>query len=288
MDLPLFQVDAFTDTVFSGNPAAVVLLSRWLPDPVLQAIARENNLAETAYVVPEGDGYRLRWFSPTVEVELCGHATLASAFVLFSRYDRTATRLPFLTRSGELVVTRSGMEAGAPLEMDFPAHPVGEATGDAALLARAEAALGTVPTALYPDGPFALAVLETADEVARLHPDIAAIRALHRYGVIATAPGPEPEPEPSSRAAPVDFVSRMFGPNIGIDEDPVTGSAHCLLAPFWADRLGKTTLAARQISARGGSLTCTVVGDRVRLVGQAVLYLEGRLRLPEAMGGPGL
>ncbi len=256
----MFQVDAFADAVFGGNPAAVCPLDSWLADDILQAIARENNLSETAFFVPAGAAYALRWFTPAAEVALCGHATLASAYVVFRHLKRAARSVAFESRSGRLAVTRDG-DGG--LTMDFPALAAAPVAAPAALAA----GLGAAPAAVFADMDY-LALFGSAAEVRGLAPDFAALARLDRRGVIATAPGEDE-----------DFVSRFFCPRLGVPEDPVTGSAHCMLAPFWAERLGKVTLRARQVSARGGLLRCVVAGDRVRLTGRAAQYLEGVVTL---------
>jgi len=257
MRLPIYQVDAFTDRIFAGNPAAVVPLKEWLPDATLQAIATENNLAETAFFLPR-DVYALRWFTPTVEVDLCGHATLASAHVVFRFIEPERRRVAFETlQAGTLVVTRQGDE----LAMDFPAWPPQPAEPPSNLAA----ALGRNPTELLASRDW-FAVYEREADIAAIKPDFAALRRLDR-AVIVTAPG----------TGGVDFVSRFFAPAAGIDEDPVTGSAHCQLIPYWAKRLGKARLAARQVSSRGGTLTCALEGGRVTIAGQARLYLEGAI-----------
>ena len=258
MRLLIFQVDAFTDRVFGGNPAAVCPLESWLDDATMQAIAYENNLSETAYFVPGDGAYALRWFTPLAEVDLCGHATLASAHVVFHHLQPDADAVAFDTRSGRLEVTRSG----DALTMDFPAlaaHPV-ETPADLS------AGLGAEPVAVFADMDY-LALFETEAQVRGIVPDLTALGRLdERRGVIATAPGES-----------ADFVSRFFSPRMGVPEDPVTGSAHCMLAPFWAERLGKTSLRAYQASARGGVVQCTVAGERVHLTGRAVQYLEGTI-----------
>lgn len=260
MQLPLYIVDAFTATLFRGNPAAVCPLDAWLPEALMQSIAAENNLAETAFLVPEGTGWGLRWFTPRVEIDLCGHATLASAFVL-ARLLPAQTGFRFQTRSGELVVTRQG----ELFTLDFPALEL-EALAPQAAVA---AALGAPVLSLTRSARTWIA--ELADEVAvqTLQPDFRAILALDCRGVIVTA-----------RGTTCDFVSRFFAPKVGIDEDPVTGSAHCGLVPFWAARLGKTALLARQLSERGGELRCALRSNRVLMSGYAVLYSEGTLFLP--------
>ncbi|MEE8271348.1 MAG: PhzF family phenazine biosynthesis protein [Alphaproteobacteria bacterium] len=260
MSLPLYQVDAFTGAVFAGNPAAVCPLDDWLPDAMLQSIAAENNLSETAYFVPDGDGYALRWFTPAAEVDLCGHATLASGFVIMTLLQPGRDSVAFHTRvSGTLTVARDGDR----FVMDLPQWPADPATVSPDL----GAALGRAPALLF-TGPDWMAVFDHEGDVAALDPDMAALARIEARGVIATATGRD-----------VDFVSRFFAPRFGIPEDPVTGSAHCMLAPYWAERLGKTDLLARQISRRGGEVHCTVADGRVRLAGRAVLYMEGRIHV---------
>lgn len=268
MRIPIFQVDAFADRPFEGNPAAVVPLDAWLPDDAMQAIAAENNLAETAFFVAEGDGYRLRWFTPSVEVDLCGHATLASAYVLYSKLGFRGDAVAFETRGGPLTVVRDG---DGLLAMDFPAfnpEPCDAPTGLAA-------ALGADPAALLKTRNF-LAVFDTASAVAALAPDTRALAGVLGpldMGLIATAPGDED--------SGWDFVSRFFAPAHGVDEDAVTGSAHCTSVPYWASRLGKTELVARQISTRGGTLYCSDAGERVILRGRCADYLTGEVTLPD-------
>ncbi len=264
MELKIFQVDAFTEKVFGGNPAAVVPLGEWLPAETMQAIAMENNLAETAFFVPRFDrDYDLRWFTPAVEVPLCGHATLAAAWVLFNRLGVDGDSVRFHTRGGELSVLREG----EMLLLDFPAQPPWPAE------------IGNVAAALSPDEPgiepqavlaasYAMAVLDCEESVLAARPDFARIAALDIPNLIITAPGNDS-----------DFVSRFFAPGAGINEDPVTGSAHCLLVPYWAGRLGKNELFARQLSSRGGKLWCALEGDRVLMAGQAVPYLEGVIKI---------
>jgi predicted PhzF superfamily epimerase YddE/YHI9 len=259
MEAPLFQVDAFTDHVFAGNPAAVCPLPRWPDAGILQAIASENNLSETAFLVGSGHEYELRWFTPVAEVDLCGHATLASAFVLFERYGAEGD-LTFHTRKGELSVRRS---AEGLLRMDFPALPAESADPPEGMLA----ALGGSPAEVLLADDF---LVSYADEraVRELAPDFTALRGVGARGVIVTAPGDT-----------VDFVSRFFAPDLGIPEDPVTGSAHCTLAPYWAEHLGKSKLHARQVSRRGGELWCELRGERVEISGNAVLYLSGSINV---------
>ncbi len=257
----LYQVDAFTSAPFGGNPAAVVPLDAWLPDETLQRIAEENNLSETAYFVRKQDGYELRWFTPAVEVDLCGHATLASAYVLFEVLGAQDDVLRFSTRSGELRVSR----ADGLLAMDFPAkQPVAEEIAPGLLQA-----LGLRGAqALYRTDDY-LVVIEDEALIDGLTPDFAALAAFDVRGVAVTAP-----------SAKFDFVSRWFGPRVGVNEDPVTGSAHTSLAPYWAQRLGKRVLTAQQGGARKGQLQCEVRDNgRVVISGQAALYLRGSIYL---------
>ena len=262
MQIPIYQIDAFTDVPFGGNPAAICPLDAWPADAVLQAIALENNLSETAFYVTQGDHYHLRWFTPALEVELCGHATLATAHLILNRLSPDAAQVTFETLSGTLQVQR----AGDGLAMDFPSLAAQAAAPPPADLI---SALGAAPRESYPirkvhNAPYWLMVFETEAQVAALAPKFAAMNA----NVIATAPGEA-----------VDFVSRFFAPMSGIDEDPVTGSAHCTLAPYWAEQLGKTELAARQISARGGDVGCRLEGDRVILSGRCTFYMAGEIEI---------
>jgi PhzF family phenazine biosynthesis protein len=266
-EIQIYQVDAFTDRPFAGNPAAVCPLEAWLPDATLQAIAAENNLAETAYFVPQvgsGDGgYRLRWFTPAIEVALCGHATLASAYVIAQHIEPGMEKVVFHSASGPLTVTRDG----AVFTLDFPTDRP-EPFDDGGAVA---AALGFVPQAVLKpakQGGKLMAVLASEAEVRAAEPDMEKVKALPGDGLIITAQGDK-----------VDFVSRYFAPHAGIPEDPVTGSAHVVLTPFWAARLGKTTLTARQISARGGDLIVEDKGARTLISGKVAPYLEGRIRV---------
>ncbi|HEY0961503.1 MAG TPA: PhzF family phenazine biosynthesis protein [Pseudomonadales bacterium] len=259
MDLPLYIVDAFTTTLFRGNPAAVCPLGEWLPDALMQSLAAENNLAETAFLVPEGTGWRLRWFTPRVEVDLCGHATLATAFVLARLHPQQA-EFRFQTRSGELVVTR----AGDLFTLDFPARQLRLLPPQPAL----DAALGTSVLSLHEAANTWVAELADEAAVQALRPDLRAVGALDCRALSVTA-----------RGQSCDFVSRFFAPKAGIDEDPVTGSAHCALVPLWAGRLGKLRLDARQLSARGGELLCELRGQRVLMSGRAVLYSTATVHL---------
>jgi PhzF family phenazine biosynthesis protein len=260
MRTPIFQVDAFANHLFGGNPAAVLPMDRFLDDQTLQAIAAENNLAETAFLVAQGEDYRLRWFTPTVEVPLCGHATLASAAVVMQRLEPGRRSVVFHTASGALRVAQSGSH----YVMDFPSRP----SDPIATPAGFAAALGAVPTEVYVNEFNYLALIDGEHALRRLVPDMAAIAGLDRDGVIVTA-----------RGADYDFVSRYFAPSKGIPEDPVTGSAHCTLAPYWAKKLGKQALRAFQASARGGEVICRLAGDRVELEGGCVFYLEGHVEI---------
>lgn len=255
MRIPLYQLDAFSGCVFAGNPAAVCPLEQWLPDETLQAIAAENNLAETAYFVPDGDRFHLRWFTPKVEVDLCGHATLASAYVILNQLEPSRQDVVFLTKSGELIVRRDGHR----LALDFPARPPAPCDVHPGLIE----ALGAKPQIVLGARDY-LAVYETEDEVRALKPDMRGLTEIDRFAVIVTAPGRNS-----------DFVSRFFAPGKGVPEDPVTGSAHCTLIPYWAERLGKNNLHAFQVSERGGELWCEQQGARVRISGEVAPYLEG-------------
>jgi PhzF family phenazine biosynthesis protein len=261
MRLPIYQVDAFTNTLFSGNPAAVCPLQAWLPDATMQAIAAENNLSETAFFVREAGDYALRWFTPGVEVDLCGHATLASAHVVFSFIEAARERVRFRTlKAGTLEVSRrSGL-----LTMDFPARPASPCQAPAGLLA----ALGGTPREVLRARDH-LVVYGSAAEIAALKPDLTALAAVDCWAAIVTAPGEDG----------LDFVSRFFAPAQGVPEDPVTGSAHSTLVPYWANHLGKNTLTARQLSRRGGLLHCAFNDERVDIGGHAVTYLVGHIEL---------
>jgi len=261
MRTPIFQLDAFTTRLFTGNPAAVMPMDGFLSDTMLQALAAENNLAETAFLVPEGGDYRLRWFTPTVEVPLCGHATLASAAVVMERLEPGRSQVMFHTQSGPLTVHRK--EAG--YVMDFPARlsqpcPVPPGLAEA---------LGAAPVDIVVDAFNYLVLLENAEVVRNLNPDIAAVARLDRAGVIVTARGD----------SGYDFISRYFAPAKGIPEDPVTGGAHCALVPYWSRRLGKSAFRAFQASRRGGEITCRSVGDRVELEGACAFYMEGTVEI---------
>jgi PhzF family phenazine biosynthesis protein len=265
VNIPIYQLDAFADRPFGGNPAAVCLLDGWLPDATLQHIAAENNLSETAYLVPEGEGWEIRWFTPKAEVDLCGHATLASAGVVFRHLAPETDRVAFRNRhSGELPVARDG----DTLFLDFPSRPP-EAVAVTDALAEA---LGARPVAAAASRDL-YAVFDDAVSVRGHAPDIDALRALNDFAVGVTAPG-------TGRDGDVDFVSRFFAPNQGIPEDPVTGSAHSTLVPYWADRLGKMAMRARQVSARTGELQVELRGDRVLIGGHVVEVIQGTLTIP--------
>lgn len=266
MKLQLFQVDAFTDRVFGGNPAAVCPLEAWLPDDLMQQIAAENNLSETAFFVKRGSRFEIRWFTPTTEVELCGHATLASARVIWEHMD-VSDPLIFDTRSGELRVERNGER----IVLDFPRKPLEPARRSPQQLIEG---LRVTPEDLRANGEdagsgFYVACYDSEDTIRKLLPEMTALAMLGRMGVVVTAPGNTS-----------DFASRCFAPTFGIPEDPVTGSIHCFLAPYWAERLGRTTLHARQVSRREGELFCEVRGDRVRIGGRTAGYLTGTIEVP--------
>ncbi len=260
MTINLFQVDAFTGKLFGGNAAAVCPLETWLPDAVMQSIAEENNLSETAFFVRKGDAFDLRWFTPKVEIALAGHPTLATAHVIYHHLGHFAARIDFLSKSGPLVAERKG----DVIHLDFPgfkAQPV--ATPPPDLLA----GLGRAPKEVLLGRDY-LAVYETEEDVLALSPDFGLLGRVDCLGIIATAPGRDS-----------DFVSRFFAPRVGINEDPVTGSAHTLLIPFWSERLGKKQLHAYQVSKRRGELFCEDKGDRVRIGGRCVTYLTGKVEL---------
>ena len=261
MRTPIFQLDAFTTRRFAGNPAAVMPMDNFPEDAVLQAIAAENNLAETAFLVSEDGDYRLRWFTPATEVPLCGHATLASAAVVMERLEPGRTSVIFHSASGPLTVNRT--DTG--YVMDFPVR-LSESVSPPAGLAEA---LGAVPNEVFRNEFNYMAVLESPQLLRNLAPDMAALARMDRTGVIATAPGD----------GIYDFVSRYFAPAKGIPEDPVTGAAHCMLAPYWAKRLGKTEFRAFQASRRGGEIICRLLGNRIELEGACVFYLEGEVEI---------
>ena len=257
MELPLYRIDAFTDRMFGGNPAGVVPLRRWLPEATMQAIAAENNQSETAFFVPEGEGFRLRWFTPTVEADLCGHATLGTAFVISEFLEPGRNRMWFDTLSGRLDVTR----ASDLFTLDLPLRPASPATDPAV-----GKALGANPSELLASVSY-LAVFDRWEDVASLKPDLPAVAALPLDGVFVTAPGRDG----------IDYVARYFAPGAGIPEDPATGSSHCILMPYWAKRLGRQRLRARQISQRVGDFDCELTPDRVKIGGRAVCNLRGSI-----------
>jgi len=267
MRYPIYQIDAFTNQLFKGNPAAVMPLERMLADDVLLALAAENNLSETAFLVrlPDGDNadFHIRWFTPGTEVPLCGHATLASAWAIFHLMDWHKDTVRFMSKSGPLGVSK-GQDGW--LTLDFPNLAVEERTTPTAILD----ALANVPNQAFfvPNDTNYMIVMDNEESVKNAQPDLRALKSLGNQGLIITAPGRD-----------CDFVSRYFAPGAGIDEDPVTGSIHSVLVPYWAEKLGKTSLNARQVSERGGILKCELLGDRVAISGQAVLYMEGSVHL---------
>jgi predicted PhzF superfamily epimerase YddE/YHI9 len=266
MKLPLYWIDAFTDRPFRGNPAAVVPLAAWPEAALMQTIALENGLAETAFFVRTGpDRFHLRWFTPELEMDLCGHATLASAFVVFDHLGQAGNRIVFDSQSGPLAVVR---RTDGRLELDFPSRPP-------AVVSAAQLPPTLLPGLRGPRPQWTgkardyFCVYPTAADVLALKPDFILLNQIDVIGIIATAPGDDG----------VDFVSRFFAPNCGIPEDPVTGSSHCTLIPYWSQRLGKNVLSAQQLSARGGDLLCGIAGDRVQIAGHAVLYLQGEIKI---------
>lgn len=270
MQLDIYQVDAFANKLFSGNPAAVIPLNEWLPENILQSIAAENNLAETAFFVPLNDKYHIRWFTPKHEVPLCGHATLASAFVLFNELGIKENQIRFNSLSGELRVSRESFLENGLVTLDFPAI--------------AYEAVNEIPDALKMglqevkdvyvshEDPNYYVIYEDESEVLTCQPNLDKLKELHPYGVVASSPG-----------ARSDCVSRYFLPSFGIPEDPVTGSIHCVLTPFWAARLKKSSIHAVQASERGGELICKLLGDRVMIKGACKLYMKGKINLPESL-----
>lgn len=265
MKLDIFQVDAFTSKPFGGNPAAVVPLTEWLPDETMLKIAAENNLSETAFFVKEGDRYHIRWFTPTIEVNLCGHATLASSHVIFNELKLEDEFITFYSqRSGPLGVVKDSDK----FILDFPSYPINEIEQNDELAQ----AVGKVPAKVWEtQGNMVMMRLESEEDVRTLEPDFRALAQLPYDEVIVTARGDD-----------CDFASRMFAPRIGIPEDPVTGAIHCSLIPYWAEELGKEKLFARQVSKRGGELFCELAGDRVKIGGHATLYLKGEIHVENA------
>ena len=259
MKIPYYQIDAFTNSVFSGNPAGVCLLAEWLNNSVLQSIAAENNLSETAFLVKNEKGYELRWFTPEIEVDLCGHATLASAFVILNCLDNSSDAVRFDSKSGPLIVTRQD----DLLAMDFPSLKAELCPTPKELMS----GLGIEPKEVFRSRDY-LAVFDSEEQIKSLQPDMYELSKLDSLGVIVSAAGSES-----------DFVSRFFAPKVGIPEDPVTGSAHSTLIPYWAERLGKSELHAFQLSKRGGELFCKHRDDRVIIAGRAVIYLKGTITI---------
>ncbi len=259
MKLPIYQIDAFAEKRFEGNPAAICPLTKWLDDEILQSIAAEINLSETAFFIPRGDDYDLRWFTPVSEVDLCGHATLATAHVVFSTLHSDVSEIVFHSRSGPLPVTRDGER----LTLDFPAQP-GTKCAIPELLVKA---LGFVPIECY-QAIDLMAVFDNQVQIERIVPDFRLLSELDARGIIVTAPGER-----------TDFVSRFFAPKHNIDEDPVTGSAHCMLAPYWAEKLNSNSLSAKQLSKRTGTLHCEIEDNRVLISGKTRLYLEGEIQI---------
>ncbi|MEY4541910.1 MAG: hypothetical protein RLZZ306_3667 [Bacteroidota bacterium] len=260
MQLKIYQLDAFTDKIFGGNPAAVVPLSKWLSDDLMQKIALENNLAETAFYVSEGDKFHIRWFTPTIEVDLCGHATLATAYQIFYYENYPKSIIEFTSRSGILKVEKQS----DLLELDFPMDKLTPTETPRAIID----SLGITPRETYKGLTDYMLIFDSEAQIKSFEPDFRKMSEVDCRGVIVTARGIE-----------VDFVSRWFGPLSGMDEDPVTGSAHTSLTPYWSKILGKTTLSAKQISSRGGELTCTLVGDRVKIAGKVAPYLVGEINV---------
>jgi PhzF family phenazine biosynthesis protein len=264
----MYQIDAFAERPFEGNPAAVCLLSTWLPDPVLVAIAAENNLSETAFVLTDAEPMQLRWFTPREEVPLCGHATLAAGYVVLEFVDTEQSRTEFQTRSGSVAVSRGQDQ----FELAFPRL---RPKGIEPVPAKFQKAIGEeiLELLVQHDDPNYFAILRDEDAVRRLLPDLRAVEEFHPYGLAVSAPGDE-----------VDFVSRYFAPGYGIPEDPVTGSIHCALGPYWSARIGRSELRAVQLSERGGRLGLRIEENQVLLTGQAALYLQGEIRLPSVLG----
>ena len=259
MEIPIYQIDAFSNRIFAGNPAAVCPLEEWLEGSLLQAIAQENNLSETAFFVPEKDGYHIRWFTPVAEVDLCGHATLATAFVIFNYLDTSSSQITFRSRSGRLTV----VQEEELISMDFPSQPPVPCEAPKELLD----GLKKEPLEILCSEDY-FVVFSNEKAIVELKPDMGLLKKLDLRGVIVTA-----------KADKVDFVSRFFAPKFGIDEDPVTGSAHCALTPYWAKKLNKKDVHAHQVSQRGGELFCKDCGDRVVIAGRAVTFMEGSITI---------
>jgi len=259
MKIPIYQVDAFTNRVFSGNPAAVCPLETWLDNDLMQAIAQENNLSETAFFVRGEHGYQIRWFTPETEVDLCGHATLASGFVIFNYYHKQDRLVSFSSRSGDLTVERKD----DLLALNFPSQPPSLCNAPRALLD----GLGKQPLEVLSSEDYVV-VFPNEEDIINLRPDFEKLKKIDLRGVIVTAKGNK-----------ADFVSRFFAPRVGINEDPVTGSAHCALTPYWAKKLNKNVLRAHQVSSRGGELFCKDLDDRVEIAGHAALFMEGTISI---------
>jgi len=262
MKIPIFQADAFTHELFKGNPAAVCPLEDWIPDIVMQKVAMENNLSETAFFVKVKDGFRIRWFTPTTEVKLCGHATLATAAVIYEKLDYKLDTIIFHSLSGDLSVKREYSR----YVLNFPADNAEVVD----LSPELQKALGIAPVEAYEGREDYLLIYENQRQIRELHPDFNALRALTNRGIIVSAPGRDK-----------DFVSRFFAPAVGIDEDPVTGSAHTTLIPYWAEKLGKNNLQARQFSHRTGEITGIYKNNRVEIAGEVIFYLEGIIEVGE-------
>lgn len=260
MKLPIYKADAFASALFKGNPAAVVPLAEWLADETMQQIAAENNLSETAFFIPEGDHFHIRWFTPKAEVKLCGHATLATAHILFNELNFVGEQIAFNCQSGILTVKK----VGDKLQLDFPAD-FAQAVDAVPVFAEA---FGVHPLATFKGKTDYLLLFDSEETIHNFQPDISLLLTTAARGIIVTAKG-----------TTVDFVSRFFAPAVGVNEDPVTGSAHTTLIPFWAKRLNKTEMKALQLSARGGQLWCTLSGDRVLIAGKAVTYLRGEIEI---------
>jgi PhzF family phenazine biosynthesis protein len=258
MKIKMFQVDAFSGALFSGNPAAVCILKKWLPEDLMQNIAMENNLAETAFVVKENDSYHIRWFTPKAEVNLCGHATLASGHVIFNHLNENGNEIIFQSRSGELKVRKKGKN----LILNFPTDTIHEIEMPENIVD----AIGLRPVGAYKGRTDYMLIYQDQAEIDKIQPDFRKLKQTNARGIMVTSPGKES-----------DFVSRFFAPAVGVDEDPVTGSAHTSLIPYWSKRLGKTELTAIQLSSRRGYLKCKYLGDRVEIGGNAVTYLVGEI-----------
>jgi PhzF family phenazine biosynthesis protein len=259
MEISLYQIDAFASKLFEGNPAAVCPLDEWLPDEIMQSIAEENNLPETAFFVPKGNGFHIKWFTPASEVDLCGHATLAAAYVLFNIFGYKEDKIEFDSKSGILAVTKDNEW----LVMDFPAQPPVSCDIPKEIVK----AFNIAPIECLKSEDF-IVVFERETDIESVNPDFGQLIKLDLRGVIITA-----------RSSRYDFIARFFAPKYGIPEDPVTGSAYTQLAPYWASKIGSKRLSVKQMSSRGGELTCEIVGDRVLISGKAIKYLEGQINI---------